>query len=72
MGWMRLDSHLFRLGQRLWTIGALVVIAAVGLVDFLTGPKITLSLFYLVPVAAASVLDSKRHADRTGLQQSVT
>lgn len=54
MGWMRLDAHLFRQGRRLRTIGALVAIAAVGLVDFLTGPKITLSLFYLIPVAAAS------------------
>ena len=54
MGWMRLDAHLFRQGQRLRTIGALVAIAVVGLVDFLTGPRITLSLFYLIPVAAAS------------------
>ena len=54
MGWMRLDARLFRQGQRLWTISGLVAIAAVGLVDFLTGPRITLSLFYLIPVAAAS------------------
>lgn len=54
MGWMRTDADLFRRCQRTWIIGALAAIALVGLVDYLTGPKITLSLFYLIPVAAAS------------------
>lgn len=54
MGWMRMEADLFRQGRRIWIISALAAIAVVGLVDFLTGPKITLSLFYLVPVAVAS------------------
>ena len=54
MGWMRMEADLFRRRRRVWSSGALAVIALVGLVDFLTGPKITLSLFYLIPVAAAS------------------
>ncbi len=51
---MGTEADLFPQGQQTWIIGALAAIALVGLVDYLTGPKITLSLFYLIPVAAAS------------------
>ena len=43
--------HLSRWG---WTVGSLLAIVAVGFVDYITGPEITFSVFYLIPVAAAA------------------
>lgn len=34
-----------------WTIGALVIVSAIGLVDLLTGYEIGFSLFYLLPIS---------------------
>jgi diguanylate cyclase (GGDEF)-like protein len=43
------------LGRTVLTVAAgLVLVAAVGLVDFLTGPEISLSVFYLVPIGLVS------------------
>jgi diguanylate cyclase (GGDEF)-like protein len=54
VNWRPVETAL--LGNRSpgWSAGALVAIVAVGFVDFLTGPEITFSLFYLVPVAVVA------------------
>ncbi len=54
MNWRLVESTLFRPRHPAWTASALVAIAAVGIVDYVTGPEITFSVFYLVPVAAAA------------------
>jgi len=51
---MYAERDLFRPHSQGWTVFALAVIVAVGAVDYLTGPEITFSVFYLVPVAAAA------------------
>jgi diguanylate cyclase (GGDEF)-like protein len=51
-----LESVLFRPQHWIWIAGALAAVVAVGYVDYLTGPEITFSVFYLVPVAIAAWL----------------
>jgi diguanylate cyclase (GGDEF)-like protein len=51
---MYAERDLFRPHSREWAVLALATIVAVGAVDYLTGPEITFSVFYLVPVAAAA------------------
>ncbi len=48
------ESALLVPGGGKWAAGALVLIVLVGVVDYLTGPEITFSVFYLVPVAVAA------------------
>lgn len=50
------EAELFRSRHIGWTLVALAAIVVVGAVDYLTGPEITFSLFYLIPVAAAAWL----------------
>ncbi len=60
-----LDSHgeaLFRPRHGAWTLVAFGAIALVGVVDYLTGPEITFSPFYLVPVAIAAWLHGTKVA----------
>ena len=47
---------LFRPRHGAWTVAAFAAIVVVGVVDYLTGPEITFSPFYLVPVAIAAWL----------------
>ncbi|MEO8347069.1 MAG: GGDEF domain-containing protein [Betaproteobacteria bacterium] len=42
-----------------WTFLALGIIPVVGIIDYVTAPEITFSLFYLVPVAAAAWLSGQ-------------
>lgn len=56
MNWINVEGALFRPRSWTWTAGALAAILAVGFVDYITGPEITFSLFYLVPVAVAAWL----------------
>jgi diguanylate cyclase (GGDEF)-like protein len=43
------------LGRTVLTVAAgLILVAAVGFIDFLTGPEISLSVFYLVPIGLVS------------------
>lgn len=51
---MPIEALLFRRYGGVWTAAALATIAAVGVVDYLTGPEISFSLFYLVPVAVCA------------------
>lgn len=51
---MPIEALLFRRDGGVWTVAALATIAAVGVVDYLTGPEISFSLFYLVPVAVCA------------------
>ncbi|MFO1324392.1 MAG: GGDEF domain-containing protein [Burkholderiales bacterium] len=48
---MRVDAALFRSRPRNWAAVAAVAIVAVGYADYATGPEITFSVFYLIPVA---------------------
>ena len=56
MNWATIETALFQRRHWSWTVGAFVGIAAVGVIDYVTGPRITFSLFYLVPVAVAAWL----------------
>jgi len=51
-----IESELFRPRHWSWTAGAFVVIVIVGFGDYITGPEITFSVFYLVPVSVAAWL----------------
>ncbi len=51
---MPTETVLFRPRHPGWTAGALVAVVGVGVIDFATGPEITFSPFYLVPVALAA------------------
>ncbi len=53
---MALESLLFHSAHRGWTVVALCAIVVVGVIDYSTGPEITFSVFYLVPVAVAAWL----------------
>ncbi len=53
---MSVEAILFRHRHWSWTAGAFIAIVAVGIVDYATGPEITFSVFYLVPVALAAWL----------------
>lgn len=52
----QLEALLFRSRSWKWTAGALLALFAVGAADYWTGPEITFSVFYLVPVAIAAWL----------------
>lgn len=54
MNWRFFETDLLGHRNSGWAAGALVAIVAVGFVDYFTGPEITFSLFYLVPVAVAA------------------
>lgn len=45
-----------------WTTLAVVVVLLIGLADYLTGPDIAFSLFYLVPISAMAWLTGSRWA----------
>jgi diguanylate cyclase (GGDEF)-like protein len=45
-------KSLARQGKAFWIIAGLIQIALLGIIDYLTGYEIALSLFYLVPLAA--------------------
>ncbi|MEO8739814.1 MAG: diguanylate cyclase [Casimicrobiaceae bacterium] len=45
-----------------WTATALVAILVVGIIDYITGPEISFSVFYLLPVAIAAWLSGTRVA----------
>ncbi|MEP7206230.1 MAG: GGDEF domain-containing protein [Casimicrobiaceae bacterium] len=47
-----IESALFRKPHAGWTLVALLTIIVVGVVNYLTGPDLSLGVFYLVPVAA--------------------
>ncbi len=49
-----IDQALFRSTHGGWTAVAFVAIVAVGIVDYVTDPRITFSVFYLIPVALAA------------------
>jgi diguanylate cyclase (GGDEF)-like protein len=49
-----LSTLIFERWHRSWAAGSLAAIVLVGLIDYLTGPDITFSVFYLVPVAVAA------------------
>ncbi len=48
------ENALFRTTHWGWTAASLACIAAVGAIDFLTGARISFSVFYLIPVAIAA------------------
>jgi len=50
------EGVLFRPRHWGWTVSAFVTIVIVGVGDYVTGPKITFSVFYLVPVSVAAWL----------------
>jgi len=50
------ESVLFRPRHWGWTVTAFVTIIVVGVGDYVSGPKITFSVFYLVPVSVAAWL----------------
>jgi len=56
VNWKPIETMLFRPPHWRWTAGALLAILAVGVVDYITGPRITFSLFYLIPVMVAAWL----------------
>ncbi|MFO1310701.1 MAG: GGDEF domain-containing protein [Burkholderiales bacterium] len=56
MNWAGVEAEALRDRSRAWTYAALAAIALVGVVDYATGPEITFSVFYLVPVAIAAWL----------------
>jgi diguanylate cyclase (GGDEF)-like protein len=45
---------LERRGRLFWTITGIILVAGIGAVDYLTGPEISISLFYLIPIVAAT------------------
>ncbi len=56
MNWIVSESVLFRPQHWGWTVTALTTIVIVGIADYVTGPQITFSVFYLVPVSVAAWL----------------
>jgi diguanylate cyclase (GGDEF)-like protein len=62
VNWSTFERVLFRPRRQAWTAAAFVLIAAVGVADYLTWPEITFSVFYLVPVAAAAWISGARVA----------
>lgn len=50
------ENEMFRSRPIGWTLASLFAIVAVGGIDYLTGPEIAFSPFYLIPVAAAAWL----------------
>ena len=56
MNWIVSESVLFRPQHWGWTVTALITIVIVGIADYVTGPQITFSVFYLVPVSVAAWL----------------
>jgi diguanylate cyclase (GGDEF)-like protein len=50
------ESALFHPRHWGWTVTAFVAIVIVGVGDYITGPQITFSVFYLVPVSVAAWL----------------
>ncbi len=51
---MKLYDVLERGAPKVWAAGAVVLLVCVGAADALTGPDITFSLFYAIPVAMAA------------------
>ena len=56
------ENIAFRPFHWSWTVGAFVAIVAVGLVDYMSGPEITFSVLYLIPVAFAAWIAGTRIA----------
>jgi diguanylate cyclase (GGDEF)-like protein len=54
VNWSDFERALFRPRAQWWTVVAFLLIPAVGVADYFTGPEITFSVFYLVPVAVAA------------------
>ncbi len=57
---MRIVARLEKLSQPVWAIKGLVLIAAVGTIDFLTGYEFAFSLFYLAPIALVTWFAGKK------------
>ncbi len=47
-------GYFNRVGAGLLTVGGLLAVALTALVDYATGPELSLSIFYLIPVAACA------------------
>ncbi len=48
------DSELNKISKSLWIIIGLTIILILDIVDYMTGPVVAFSLFYLIPVSAAA------------------
>ncbi len=57
-----IEAALFKPRSWQWTAAAFGAIVAVGFADYVSGPEITFSVFYLVPVAFAAWISGTRAA----------
>jgi len=51
---MKAITILEKLSKPVWIMGGLVLLCGVGFLDYLTGPELSFSLFYLFPIAILS------------------
>jgi diguanylate cyclase (GGDEF)-like protein len=59
---MSMESMLLKERHGGWNVAAFGLVLVVGVIDYITGPEISFSLFYLVPVAVAAWLSGHRIA----------
>jgi hypothetical protein len=57
---MNIVTYLEKRRKPFWVITGIILIASIGLLDFLTGYEIAFSLFYLVPVFLVTWFAEKR------------
>ncbi len=65
---MKLVQSLEKRNKSFWTITGAILIAGVGVVDFLTGYEISFSLFYLLPISLVTWFAERR----LGIVASIT
>ncbi len=51
---MNIMASLERRSPLFWTTTGILLVAGIGAVDYLTGPEISVSLFYLIPIVAVT------------------
>jgi diguanylate cyclase (GGDEF)-like protein len=57
---MKVITSLEKLSKPVWIMGGLVLLCGVGVIDYLTGPELSFSLFYLIPIAMLSWVTNGR------------
>lgn len=57
---MKIVKIFEKLSKSVWVVGGLVLLCGVGILDYLTGPDLSFSLFYIIPIAMLSWVTSNQ------------